>query len=168
VLAKATDVRDPAAVEALAQTAIGTFGQVDILCNNAGVVGPVASVWEQDEAVWRWVIDVVLMGVVHGIRSCVPHSSVESLVTAMNTASMAGLIPAPKLAPYGAAKHAVVVRDTSYRAARRCFQRRCHRACPELVETKLGGTSFRNRLARVEMPAVDSELPVARFGSRYS
>ena len=66
------DVRDYQAVERAAQAAIDAFGKVHIVCNNAGVGGRSGAdgISLQD---WRWVIDINLMGVVHGVRAFLPH-----------------------------------------------------------------------------------------------
>ena len=110
------DVRDYQAVERAAQAAIDAFGKVHIVCNNAGVGGRSGadSISLQD---WRWVIDINLMGVVHGVRAFLPH-----LVShgegghIVNTASMAGFLPGTGFGPYTATKFAVVGLSEALRA----------------------------------------------------
>lgn len=111
-----TDVRDPDAVESLAQATLDRFGRVDVVCNNAGVMGPMAPSWELDPAVFRWLLDVALLGVVHGVRAFVPKMIAAGRGHVLNTASMAGLMPLPGITPYGAAKHGVVGFTESLRA----------------------------------------------------
>jgi NAD(P)-dependent dehydrogenase (short-subunit alcohol dehydrogenase family) len=102
------DVRDPAAVERAAHETVAAFGKVHVVCNNAGVGGTAGSdrVNLND---WRWVIDINLMGVVHGIKSFVPllksHGEGGHFV---NTASMAGFLPGTGFGAYTATKYAVV------------------------------------------------------------
>jgi len=67
-----TDVRDPDAVQRFADATFDAYGAVHVLCNNAGVVKR-ARTWELTLEDWRWVIDVDLWGVVHGVRSFVPR-----------------------------------------------------------------------------------------------
>ena len=108
-----TDVSDPSSVEALADLVFREFGEVGILCNNAGV-GPMGTVWEVDLAEWEWVLGVNLWGVINGIRSFVPRmlgTGLEGHV--VNTASMAGLIAGREMTPwrlgaYSVSKHGVV------------------------------------------------------------
>ncbi len=75
-----TDVSDPASVEALADAAIERFGTFHVVCNNAGVGGHLGRLWETPVRDYRWVIDVNLWGVIHGIRTFVPR-----LVEAMSS-----------------------------------------------------------------------------------
>ncbi len=108
VLAVPTDVSKASDVEALAQRTLEAFGAVHVVCNNAGVsVGGLA--WEVTLADWEWILGVNLWGVIHGIRTFVPillRQGEEGHV--VNTASMAGLVSGPGLAPYNVTKHAVV------------------------------------------------------------
>jgi NAD(P)-dependent dehydrogenase (short-subunit alcohol dehydrogenase family) len=108
VLAVPTDVTTWAAVEALAKNAIERFGAVDVLCNNAGVTVPGAA-WELTLDEWRWILDVNLWGVVHGIKAFVPRMIERGeRAHVVNTASIGGLLGFPRLAPYSAAKYGVV------------------------------------------------------------
>jgi len=67
---EALDVTDPAAIEALAGRCYEQQGGVDVLCNNAGVLGPTPIGPDSIEN-WRWILDVNLFGVVHGISAYV-------------------------------------------------------------------------------------------------
>ncbi|MET0895661.1 MAG: SDR family NAD(P)-dependent oxidoreductase, partial [Acidimicrobiia bacterium] len=89
--------------------AIEAFGDVHVLCNNAGVGGGSPMV-EADLDQWAWVLGVNLFGVVHGVRAFLPgmlkHGEEGHIV---NTASMAGvMITTPGNAPYAASKAAIV------------------------------------------------------------
>jgi NAD(P)-dependent dehydrogenase (short-subunit alcohol dehydrogenase family) len=110
--ASLTDVRDPSAVEALAEATFDRFGTAHIVCNNAGVaVGGFA--WTIADDRWRWIVDVNLMGVVNGIRAFVPRMVEQGEGHVVNTASVAGLVTAPLMSPYVATKHAVVALSES-------------------------------------------------------
>jgi NAD(P)-dependent dehydrogenase (short-subunit alcohol dehydrogenase family) len=108
VEAVATDVADPAAVDALAEQARARFGGVHVLCNNAGVTRP-GRAWELDIDEWQWLLGVNVLGVVNGIRSFVP-SMLERGEPAhvVNTASIGGLLPYAGIGAYTASKYAVV------------------------------------------------------------
>jgi len=103
-----TDVSDAASVQALAETTLGRFGAVHVVCNNAGVspIGPIASLSLDD---WRWMLDVNLWGVIHGVTTFLPilerNADGGHIV---NTCSIAGLVPVPRFGSYCVAKYGVV------------------------------------------------------------
>ena len=66
------DVADPVSVERAAKATYEAFGNVHVVCNNAGVGGG-SGIDNVSLDTWRWVIDVNLMGVLHGIRTFLPH-----------------------------------------------------------------------------------------------
>jgi NAD(P)-dependent dehydrogenase (short-subunit alcohol dehydrogenase family) len=101
------DVTDVATCEALGRYAIGEFGRVDVLVNDAAIdiVEPFASV--SDEA-WRRVIDVDLNGVMHMSRILVRHMLQRGGGgSIINISSIASAIAIPALAAYSAAKGGV-------------------------------------------------------------
>jgi NAD(P)-dependent dehydrogenase (short-subunit alcohol dehydrogenase family) len=102
------DVSKAEDVDALARAAVERFGTVHVLCNNAGI-GPMAPLADLTLGDWRWMLDVNLWGVIHGITSFLPilRGNAEG-GHVVNTASMAGLMPVPSLTPYCASKYAVV------------------------------------------------------------
>jgi NAD(P)-dependent dehydrogenase (short-subunit alcohol dehydrogenase family) len=171
VAAAATDVSDPAAVDRLADLTLARFGSVDVICNNAGVVGPQLPSWEQDVRIWRWVIDVTLMGVIHGIRSFVPHLVRQGSGHVLNTASVGGLMPLPTLGPYNAAKHAVVGLTETLRAEFEMFAPGLGATvlCPGMVATALSETSLANAPPDVPLdrsaPRPSVEETAERYGS---
>lgn len=107
-LTQVVDVSDAQQMEALAQASYRQFGRVDLLFNNAGIMVNGFS-WQLSAAQWQRVLSINLMGVVHGITSFVPRMLAQgSPAHIVNTSSLAGLLTAPLMGPYGASKHAVV------------------------------------------------------------
>jgi NAD(P)-dependent dehydrogenase (short-subunit alcohol dehydrogenase family) len=103
-----TDVTSRAAVEALADATWKHHGRADIVFNNAGVAvaGPVTGTSHED---WRWVIDVDLWGVIHGVEAFVPRLVEQKQGGhVLATASFAGLVPNVGLGAYCVAKYGVV------------------------------------------------------------
>jgi NAD(P)-dependent dehydrogenase (short-subunit alcohol dehydrogenase family) len=111
VIAVRTDVLVENEIKALADTAFATYGNVHVLCNNAGVGGAAdaSGVWNIPMEEWNWVLGVNFSGVLHGIRHFVPRmlaNAEEGHI--VNTASVAGLITGGVGAPYTISKHGVV------------------------------------------------------------
>lgn len=102
-----TDVSDADSVATLAARVIAEHGRVDLLVNNAGV-GPKGRASELTLDDWRWVLDVNLMGVVHGVHHFLPHLIANpDRAWIVNTASMSRYFTPPGYAPYVASKAAV-------------------------------------------------------------
>lgn len=102
------DVTDPASVESAAKASYEAFDNVHVVCNNAGVGGG-SGIDNISLNTWRWVIDVNLMGVLHGIRTFLPHIRAHGQGGhIVNTASMAGMNSGLGFSAYSASKFAVV------------------------------------------------------------
>lgn len=102
------DVADPASVNSAARATVETFGKVHIVVNNAGV-SLAHNPGETPIEDWNWLVDINLMGVVHGIEAFTPlikaHGEGGYFV---NTASMSGHLATRQLGAYTATKFAVV------------------------------------------------------------
>jgi NAD(P)-dependent dehydrogenase (short-subunit alcohol dehydrogenase family) len=84
-----------------------THDGLDIMVNNAGVV-VVGGLMEVPLEDWRWIIDINVMGVVHGSRAALPHLQRNGSGMIINIASAAAFASAPGMAPYSATKAAVL------------------------------------------------------------
>ena len=116
VLLHAADVSRDAEVAALADAAFAHFGQVHLLCNNAGVGFSRLAV-EHSAADWEWVIGVNLYAAAHGIRHFLPRMQAGGQAGhVLNTASAAGLVSTPGMAAYNASKQGVVALSETLRA----------------------------------------------------
>jgi NAD(P)-dependent dehydrogenase (short-subunit alcohol dehydrogenase family) len=141
------DVADAASVERAAQAAFDAFGNVHVVCNNAGVAagGGIDHISLDN---WRWVIDVNLMGVLHGIRSFLPHIRAHGEGGhIVNTASMAGMQSDLGFSPYGASKFAVVSMSEGLSLRLKPHGIGVSVLCPSYVRTRIG-ESGRNRPER--------------------
>ena len=161
VLAVPTDVRHEDAIDALAAATFDRFGTAHVLCNNAGVgVGGLA--WTVPADRWRWIVDVNLLSVAHGIRSFVPRMIEQGEGHVVNTASAAGILTGPGMSPYYATKHGVVALSESLHFDLSLIESPVGVSvlCPEWVRTNIGDPE-RNRppeVAEIEPPPDAPEI----------
>jgi NAD(P)-dependent dehydrogenase (short-subunit alcohol dehydrogenase family) len=149
------DVRDAAAVRALVDETASRSGRIDYLFNNAGIAvgGDAQDVAPKD---WEDVLDVNLKGVVNGVLAAYPLMVRQGFGHIVNTASLAGLGPAPGTVSYAASKHAVVGLSTSLRAEAADLGVRVSVVCPGLIDTPIFTNS---RYVGVEREDVQSLMP---------
>jgi NAD(P)-dependent dehydrogenase (short-subunit alcohol dehydrogenase family) len=138
------DVADSASVERAAKASWDAFGNVHVVCNNAGVAagGGIDNISLDN---WRWVLDVNLMGVLHGIRTFLPHIRAHGEGGhIVNTASMAGMNGGLGFSPYTASKFAVVGMSEGLAMQLKPHAIGVSVLCPSFVRTRIG-ESGRNR-----------------------
>lgn len=140
-----TDIGNAEQVQALADATLDRFGAVHVVCNNAGVGGGGLS-WEAPLSTWEWVLGVNLWGVIHGIRTFVPLLLQQDEGYVVNTASLAGLVAGPFMAPYNASKHAVVAMSETlhHELALMGAKVKVSVLCPGWVDTRIADAA-RNR-----------------------
>jgi NAD(P)-dependent dehydrogenase (short-subunit alcohol dehydrogenase family) len=157
VLASLTDVSDADQMDALGAATLAAFGAVHVVCNNAGVAAGGRS-WELTTADWKWVIDVNLWGVIHGIRVFAPHLVSQDEGHIVNVASVAGLLSVPGLGPYSVTKHGVVtLSETIYGELVATGSKvRVSVLCPSWVKTGIFDAD-RNRPAADSNPQTEEE-----------
>jgi NAD(P)-dependent dehydrogenase (short-subunit alcohol dehydrogenase family) len=164
------DVADPVSVERAAKASSEAFGNVHVVCNNAGVAaaGGIDNISLDN---WRWVLDVNLMGVLHGVRTFLPHIRAHGEGGHfVNTASMAGMNSGLGFSPYVASKFAVVGMSEGLATRINPFGIGVTVLCPGYVRTRIG-ESGRNRPERYGPaqppdPASPAGLLVAQLAER--
>ncbi|MCD9198945.1 SDR family NAD(P)-dependent oxidoreductase [Aeromicrobium wangtongii] len=159
VLTHRTDVSVLADCEELAATAVGEFGRIDVLINNAGIGLP-GSALRQDPADYVRTIDINLNGTYWMSRACAPHMPEGSSI--VNIASVLGLSASrfPQ-AGYSASKAGIVglTRDLAQQWSRRRGIR-VNALCPGFFESEITSSEGAENL--VTMVADNSVL--GRFG----
>jgi A-factor type gamma-butyrolactone 1'-reductase (1S-forming) len=107
-LVTAGDVTSPADVQRAVNAAVTTYGRLDAAFNNAGwgSVGP--SLHEMDDAVFEQIMDVNVRGVWNCLKRQIPVMLRQGAGSIVNTCSTAGSFATGAVAPYVAAKHAVL------------------------------------------------------------
>jgi NAD(P)-dependent dehydrogenase (short-subunit alcohol dehydrogenase family) len=156
---KVTDVTSESSVRELAEFTKTKFGNIHILCNNAGIGGGAAddkSLWEASISDWKWVLDINVWGVIHGIRVFTPlmlaHGEEGHII---NTASKAGLIFGTSL--YSTSKHTVIALTEALYAQLKQVNSKLVVSvlCPGAVNTNLNSNS--NRIRPVDTKSDENE-----------
>lgn len=143
------DVSSSAEIEGLRDAALGAYGAVHLLANNAGVATGRPCVTTKPE-VWDWVVGVNLLGVAYGCSAFAPLMVDQGEGHIVNTASEAGLTASPVLGSYHATKYGVVGLSEALRMELEGTGVGVSCLCPELVDTKIF-ESARNAPARLGM-----------------
>jgi NAD(P)-dependent dehydrogenase (short-subunit alcohol dehydrogenase family) len=158
------DVSRATEVDALADAVFDRWGQVDVVCNNAGVfVGGV--IWDRPVEDFEFVLGANLWGILHGIRAFVPRMLAQDTEGhIVNTASVAGLLGAPFEAPYAISKFAAF-------AATECLANdlvatgsklRASALCPGMIRTNILD-SERHRPDRLATEFTEDQKFVSEF-----
>ena len=105
-LAVTMDVSDPEACRSLVAKTVDTFGRIDGVVNNAGVVTPLASIENADPAAWKYCMEVNLIGPFHMTKFSLPYLRIRK-GRLINVSSGASNIPIESAAAYCASKAAL-------------------------------------------------------------
>jgi NAD(P)-dependent dehydrogenase (short-subunit alcohol dehydrogenase family) len=131
-------------------------GAVHVLCNNAGV-GGFARISDTTIDDWRWTLEVDLWGPIHGVKTFLPIIEAQDEGHISSTASMAGLLAAPRLGAYNVAKHRVVALMATLERELRAAHSpvRASVLCPGVVNTAFvanSGASYRRFVGAPDEP----------------
>lgn len=144
---QALDVTSAASVSAFAQFALDTFGRIDVIVNNAGVM-PLSPLSATKVDEWDRMIDVNIRGVLHGIAAVLPAMERQGFGQIINISSIGGLSVSPTAAVYCATKFAV--RAISDGLRQETDTVRVTVICPGVVESELAD-SISDDIARAAM-----------------
>jgi len=108
VRAYKVDIADYASVKAAADRTVVDLGRIDILVNNAAIVGPNAKLVDYPLDAWRDVVHVDVDGTFHCCRAVLPFMIAQNYGRVVNLASIAGKEGNPNAAAYSSAKAAVI------------------------------------------------------------
>jgi NADP-dependent 3-hydroxy acid dehydrogenase YdfG len=132
----ATDVTDCAQVQALVDHAVATYGRLDVLLNNAGLMphSPLERCKVDD---WDRMIDVNMKGVLYGIAAALPHMTQQESGHIINVSSVAGHKVRPGSAVYAATKAAVRMLSEGLRQEVKPYNIRTTILSPGAVQSEL-------------------------------
>jgi NAD(P)-dependent dehydrogenase (short-subunit alcohol dehydrogenase family) len=160
------DVSQPAACEAMVAAAEDTFGRLDVLFNNAGIMHPDdGDAQSTDDAVWDLTMDINAKGVFYGCKYGIPALQRAGGGSVINTASFVAIVGAatPQIA-YTASKGAVLAMTRELAVVHARQNIRVNALCPGPLRTKLlmdfldTEEKRRRRLVHV---------PMGRFGEAF-
>lgn len=135
-IAVATDVTRFDDVRKLVDTAVQTFGRVDVMINNAGLMphSPLERLKVDD---WNRMIDVNIKGVLYGIGAALPYMKEQKSGQIINVSSVAGHKVRPGSAIYAATKSAVLMLSEGLRQEVKAYDIRTTVISPGAVDTEL-------------------------------
>jgi NAD(P)-dependent dehydrogenase (short-subunit alcohol dehydrogenase family) len=139
LLSLVCDIGDEGSIREAAEKAIGTFGEVDLVFNNAGVAAG-TFLWETTPKDWEWMLRVNVYGLINSIRVFVPmllRQKTECHI--VNTASVAGFITSPGNGAYSMTKSAIISLSETLDNELRMLKANIGVtvACPDFVRTRL-------------------------------
>lgn len=102
------DVTREEDVEALIDTAVSEFGKIDVMFNNAGIVGAIGPIDTTPADEWKFTLDILLNGVFYGMKHATKHMKKQKSGSIISMSSVAGVTGGLGPHAYCAAKHAVV------------------------------------------------------------
>ena len=146
ILGASGNIADRATAEALVDMAVSTFGRIDVLVNNAGVMDYMQGVGELSDEIWRRVLSINLEGPMFTMRHAIPKMLEQGGGSIVNVASTAGIEGGAAGAAYTASKHALVglTRNTAWMYAQKGI--RCNAICPGGTRTNIAETMPQDRI----------------------
>lgn len=140
------NIADQAAAEHLVYLAFETYGRLDALVNNAGVMDYMHGVGEMPDDIWRKVLGINLDGPMFTSRRAIPRMIAQGGGSIINIASTAGISGGAAGAAYTVSKHGLVglTRNTAWMYAKQGI--RCNAIAAGATQTNIGETMPRERM----------------------
>ncbi|WP_435157441.1 SDR family oxidoreductase [Haladaptatus sp. DFWS20] len=158
------DVSDPADVATVVERAQTEFGSLNVMVNNAGIVGPQQPIGEIDLEEYQQLIDINLNGVFYGSQAAATRMSDTGGGSIINISSIAGILGYSELSPYCASKGGIRLLTYSLAAELGSKGIRVNTIHPGVIETTM---------TKEDVPIIGTEtgeqmeqvIPLRRFGT---
>ena len=161
-LAVTTDVTDFDQVKRLVDTAVQTYGRIDVMLNNAGLM-PNSPLERCKVADWERMIDVNIKGVLYGIAAALPYMKSQKEGHIINVASVAGHKVRPNGAVYAATKTAVRVISEGLRQEVKPYNIRSTILSPGALDTELPASLTELDIAESMRKVFEQAIPAETF-----
>ena len=161
-LAIATDVTQHEQVKHLVDSAVETYGRIDVILNNAGLMphSPLERLKLDD---WNQMIDVNIKGVLYGIAAALPHMKQQKSGQIINVSSVAGHKVRPGSAVYAATKAAVLMLSEGLRQEVKPYNIRTTVISPGAVATELPNSITEPDIAENVKKLYERAIPADSF-----
>ncbi|MFT5591941.1 MAG: NAD(P)-dependent dehydrogenase (short-subunit alcohol dehydrogenase family) [Oceanicoccus sp.] len=156
------DVTNDQQVMSLVDATIEAYGKLDIAFNNAGIEIEQSKLADGDELTFDKIMDVNVKGVWRCMKYQIPAMLKNGSGSIVNTASVAGLGAAPKMAIYSASKHAVIGLTKSAAVEYGKKGIRVNAVCPAVIDTEMFRRAAESDPRKAEFVA--GMHPVGRIG----
>lgn len=167
------DVRDETRWNEVVREVEDRFGRLDMLVNNAGIIGPTDAANPENARLedWRKIFAINVEGVFLGCRAAIPAMRRTGSGSIVNISSVAGLLATPYNAAYGASKAAVrqITKSVAQHCAEQKLKIRCNSVHPGDVRTEVWDSRNRDRAAARGIPFEDivakaqTSIPMGEF-----
>jgi len=157
------DVTDAEDVERMVAECIQRFGEIHVLVNSAGILGPRARTERYPAEEFKKVLEVNVMGLFYCMQAVLPHFLSKKSGNIVNLASVAGLNGFAGHIGYSASKHAVVGMTRSAAVEYAKHGIRINAVCPSFTLTPMLETAMVNDDTNY-LDALQNAIPMKRFG----
>jgi NAD(P)-dependent dehydrogenase (short-subunit alcohol dehydrogenase family) len=158
------DVGQEDQVKAVADSTLTTFGGIDVVFANAGILGGPAPLLEQTVEQWRQILQTNLFGPFLAIKHAAPHMIEKGRGSIVLTASTAGLRAAAGSAPYSASKAGVISLAQTAANSLAGTGVRVNAICPGLIESGMTRAMYESARERGTAGKIGQLNPLQRGG----
>jgi meso-butanediol dehydrogenase / (S,S)-butanediol dehydrogenase / diacetyl reductase len=164
VVVQRTNVAVEKEVKQVVDLALGTYGAIDIICNNAGITGQFSGAQDQDGEDWQKVYAVNVLSAVYTIKYAAKHMQERRSGAIVNTASVAGIRSGAGGNAYSASKAALINFTQTAACDLGGYNIRVNAVCPGLIQTGMTKPVFDMAREIGKFEKLGSRCELRRYG----